>query len=207
MIATSPYRRGIRPGQDLAETEHALAAALLWHLRVLAGWQPRAGARTVRLLAGGFEVANIVDHAHALSGATPTAAFRLGVGNRVVAAVHHHVAGRTAPGMARSPWGDPGGDTPSEIAVGAQLTWGYRVAASVPEAARWACGAVALLLARRLLMEHAPPAGAAATGGFGTGKTVLVQQVAKWCDADVIVYVGCGERGNEMAEIVTDPQQ
>ncbi|WP_436838058.1 hypothetical protein [Nocardia amamiensis] len=110
-------------------------------------------------------------------------------------------------GMARSPWGDPGGDTQSEIAVGAQLTWGYRVAASVPEAARWACGAVALLLARRLLMEHAPPAGAAATGGFGTGKTVLVQQVAKWCDADVIVYVGCGERGNEMAEIVTDPQQ
>jgi V/A-type H+/Na+-transporting ATPase subunit A len=49
-------------------------------------------------------------------------------------------------------------------------------------------------------------------GGFGTGKTVLLQQLAKWCDADVIVYVGCGERGNEMAEIVeqmfalTDPR-
>ncbi len=41
-------------------------------------------------------------------------------------------------------------------------------------------------------------------GGFGTGKTVLLQQVAKWCDADVIVYVGCGERGNEMAEIVAE---
>ena len=40
---------------------------------------------------------------------------------------------------------------------------------------------------------------AAVPGGFGTGKTVLLQQVAKWCDADVIVYVGCGERGNEMA--------
>ncbi|MGW5382487.1 V-type ATP synthase subunit A [Nocardia sp. NPDC003963] len=39
-------------------------------------------------------------------------------------------------------------------------------------------------------------------GGFGTGKTMLLQQIAKWCDADVIVYVGCGERGNEMAEIV-----
>ena len=49
-------------------------------------------------------------------------------------------------------------------------------------------------------------------GGFGTGKTVLLQQIAKWCDADVIVYVGCGERGNEMADIVgelaelTDPR-
>jgi V/A-type H+-transporting ATPase subunit A len=45
---------------------------------------------------------------------------------------------------------------------------------------------------------------AAVPGGFGTGKTVLLQQVAKWCDADVIVYVGCGERGNEMAEVVAE---
>lgn len=45
---------------------------------------------------------------------------------------------------------------------------------------------------------------AAVPGGFGTGKTVLLQQLAKWCEADVIVYVGCGERGNEMAEIVAD---
>ena len=50
------------------------------------------------------------------------------------------------------------------------------------------------------------PAGgtAAVPGGFGTGKTVLLQQIAKWCEADVIVYVGCGERGNEMAEIVAE---
>jgi V/A-type H+-transporting ATPase subunit A len=43
---------------------------------------------------------------------------------------------------------------------------------------------------------------ASVPGGFGTGKTVLLQQIAKWCDADVIVYVGCGERGNEMADIL-----
>jgi V/A-type H+-transporting ATPase subunit A len=41
-------------------------------------------------------------------------------------------------------------------------------------------------------------------GGFGTGKTVLLQQIAKWCDADVIIYVGCGERGNELADTVTE---
>jgi V/A-type H+-transporting ATPase subunit A len=45
---------------------------------------------------------------------------------------------------------------------------------------------------------------AAVPGGFGTGKTVLLQQVAKWCDADVIVYVGCGERGNEMADVLQE---
>jgi len=45
---------------------------------------------------------------------------------------------------------------------------------------------------------------AALPGGFGTGKTILQQAVAKWCDADVIIYVGCGERGNEMAEVLRE---
>jgi V/A-type H+-transporting ATPase subunit A len=39
-------------------------------------------------------------------------------------------------------------------------------------------------------------------GGFGTGKTVMQQELCKWADADVIVYVGCGERGNEMTEML-----
>lgn len=41
-------------------------------------------------------------------------------------------------------------------------------------------------------------------GGFGTGKTVSEQTLAKWADADIIVYVGCGERGNEMCEVLTE---
>ncbi|MFG1949262.1 V-type ATP synthase subunit A [Nonomuraea sp. NPDC048826] len=44
----------------------------------------------------------------------------------------------------------------------------------------------------------------AVPGGFGTGKTVLLQQIAKWCDADVVVYIGCGERGNEMADVLAE---
>ncbi|WP_254885367.1 V-type ATP synthase subunit A [Streptomyces sp. NA02950] len=44
----------------------------------------------------------------------------------------------------------------------------------------------------------------AVPGGFGTGKTMLLQQIAKWCDADVIVYIGCGERGNEMADVIAE---
>jgi V/A-type H+-transporting ATPase subunit A len=43
---------------------------------------------------------------------------------------------------------------------------------------------------------------AAIPGGFGTGKTVMQHQLAQWADADIIVYVGCGERGNEMAEVL-----
>lgn len=41
-------------------------------------------------------------------------------------------------------------------------------------------------------------------GGFGTGKTMLQHQIAKWSDADIIVYIGCGERGNEMTEVLED---
>ncbi|KYJ86546.1 V-type ATP synthase subunit A [Sulfurovum riftiae] len=41
-------------------------------------------------------------------------------------------------------------------------------------------------------------------GGFGTGKTILQQTLAKWSDADIIVYIGCGERGNEMTEVLQE---
>ena len=45
---------------------------------------------------------------------------------------------------------------------------------------------------------------AAIPGGFGTGKTITQHQLARWSDADIIVYIGCGERGNEMTEVLED---
>jgi V/A-type H+-transporting ATPase subunit A len=45
---------------------------------------------------------------------------------------------------------------------------------------------------------------AAVPGGFGTGKTMMQHQFAKWCDADIIVYIGCGERGNEMTQTLEE---
>jgi len=45
---------------------------------------------------------------------------------------------------------------------------------------------------------------AAMPGPFGSGKTVTQQQLAKWADADIVVYIGCGERGNEMTEVLTE---
>jgi V/A-type H+-transporting ATPase subunit A len=66
-------------------------------------------------------------------------------------------------------------------------------------------GSAPLTTGQRALDLFFPVARGSTTGvpgGFGTGKTVLLQQIAKWCDADVIVYVGCGERGNEMADVL-----
>ncbi|MBD3193725.1 MAG: V-type ATP synthase subunit A [Candidatus Lokiarchaeota archaeon] len=63
-----------------------------------------------------------------------------------------------------------------------------------------------------LLFPIAKGGTVAVPGGFGTGKTVTQQAIAKWCDADVIVFVSCGERGNEVADVLrqfaelTDPR-
>lgn len=62
-----------------------------------------------------------------------------------------------------------------------------------------------LITGQRILDTFFPVAKggtAAIPGGFGTGKTVTQQQLAKWADSDIVVYVGCGERGNEMAEVL-----
>jgi V/A-type H+-transporting ATPase subunit A len=64
-----------------------------------------------------------------------------------------------------------------------------------------------LVTGQRLLDSLFPVAQggkAAIPGGFGTGKTVLLETLAKGCDADVIVYLGCGERGNEMAGVLDE---
>ena len=45
---------------------------------------------------------------------------------------------------------------------------------------------------------------AAIPGGFGTGKTMTQHQIAKWSDADIIIYIGCGERGNEMTQVLEE---
>ena len=45
---------------------------------------------------------------------------------------------------------------------------------------------------------------AAIPGPFGSGKTVVQHQLAKWADADIVVYVGCGERGNEMTDVLME---
>lgn len=161
VLADSPYGRGVVVGQPLAHTEHAVAAAPLWHLRVLAGWQPRAGAHALRSLAAGFEAANIVTHARLLAGTaderTGEPSFELGA---LTTAWSRLRAASSLPELRRalseSPWGDPGGDTPSDIAVGVQVSWAVRVATTVSEASSWAAGALALLVARRQLQELRP---------------------------------------------------
>ncbi|MBY9002802.1 MAG: V-type ATP synthase subunit A [Candidatus Lokiarchaeota archaeon] len=55
-----------------------------------------------------------------------------------------------------------------------------------------------------LLFPIAKGGTVAVPGGFGTGKTVIQQSIAKWCNADIIVFIGCGERGNEIADVLKE---
>ena len=96
------------------------------------------------------------------------------------------------------------------------LTMGHDWPVRVPRPARARLPAAApLVTGQRILDSLFPVAlGGKATipGGFGTGKTVLLEALAKGCNADVIVYLGCGERGNELAGVLeefpthTDPR-
>ena len=82
----------------------------------------------------------------------------------------------------------------------------WPIRAPRPVAARRPCSAP-LITGQRVIDTLFPIAKggtAAIPGGFGTGKTMTQHQLAKWCDADIILYVGCGERGNEMTQVLEE---
>jgi V/A-type H+-transporting ATPase subunit A len=88
------------------------------------------------------------------------------------------------------------------VEIGLSHMW--RVRAPRPFAERLPAD-VLLVTGQRVLDTFFPLARGAAAGlpgGFGTGKTIMQHQLCKWAEADVIVYVGCGERGNEMTEML-----
>lgn len=75
-----------------------------------------------------------------------------------------------------------------------------------PIAGRLSC-TIPLITGQRVIDSVLPLAKggtAAIPGGFGTGKTMTQHQLAKWCNADIIIYVGCGERGNEMTQVLDE---
>jgi len=158
MLASTPYGHQVRPGQTLSEAQQAVSATLLWNLRVLAGWVPHGDARVLRVLAGGFEIANTDERLRELSGSESDPPFRLGTlgttGNRIATA-GSLVQVRDI--LAHSVWGDPGADTVAAIHLGMRLSWATRVAAIVPDARPWAAGAAALLVAREVVVAGRRP--------------------------------------------------
>ena len=156
-LASTMYGAAVRPGADLADAQRAVAATALWQLRVLAGWLPPGAGQRARALAAWFEIANIDERLAELAGMSSLPQFdlgSLGSASRRLASVASAAELRAV--LASSEWGDPGSDEPAAIARAVRLAWARRVLDTLPGAASWALGAVALLLARDLANGHGP---------------------------------------------------
>ncbi|MFF4656380.1 V-type ATPase subunit [Streptomyces sp. NPDC001381] len=160
-LAATPYRHDVTPGATLAEAQRAVSTTLLWHLRVLAGWQPATGAHAVRALAAGFEISNTEHRLRELLAGPrqpgterlhppPHRLGALAVAWTRLARTRSPSELRTA--LAASAWGDPGGDSPAAVATGMRVSAAVRLAAAVPDAGRWAAARLALLVGREVFV-------------------------------------------------------
>lgn len=148
LLADTPYGHQVRPGQTLAQAQHAVAAAILWDLRVLAGWLPQGGLPLLRTLAAWFEIANVDELLAGLSGRQPGDLFTLG--SLATAWTRLRAAGSRAElrlALAASGWGDPGGDSEHAIRLGMRAHWALRAGGFDDPLQTWATAAGALLLA------------------------------------------------------------
>jgi hypothetical protein len=171
----SPYAGRIGPSMGVAEIQHALWSEILWELRILAAWAPPGGAHLARLLAAGFEISNVESQRLWMEDGVEHPMFDLGALGRVWGRAARAVTpGELRSLLARSVWGDPGGESWWDVHLGLRLSWARQLQALGPPASGWAAGAVALMVAARLdageaLSSSQSEAAAHVIGGTPTG--------------------------------------
>jgi hypothetical protein len=147
---------------DPGALEHQIGAAVLWRLRVLAGWVPPGGSPVLRCVAAYFERQNILRHAVALSQGQPRPDEKGdyvlgGLATCWPAASRARNEAELRSALAASPWGDPVTTDPVELADTLSLAAWRRLVVVAPAARRWARDAVVLLAARLRVIENALP--------------------------------------------------
>jgi len=148
MLAGTRYGANIRPEQSLAMAQREIAGALLWDLRVLAGWLPGDGVWLLRTLGGWFEVANVDELLQVIAGRPADAEFQLGALATAWPRLRRAASiGELRAALAASAWHDPGGQTTQAVRMGMRAQWAARAAALGDPARTWAAGAAALLVA------------------------------------------------------------
>ena len=147
-LSATSYGRGGLPDRTLAGAQQAIAAAILWNVRVLAGWLPREGVQMLRILAGWFEIANTDELLRAMADQPGGEEFRLGALATAWPRLRQASSLRALrASLAASPWRDPGEDTARAVGLAMRARWAARVAGHGDTARTWAAGAAALLLA------------------------------------------------------------
>lgn len=153
MLGATAYGKDLPDDADRAVARRSATAATVWQFRVLAGWLPPVSTGLARLAIAPIEIANIEGHLARLLGSSTGSAVPLGslaVAWPRVAASQSDAEVRAI--LARSAWGDPGGSDPVSVAVGLRVAWARRTLHAVRIARPWAFGALALIVARELLV-------------------------------------------------------
>jgi len=159
-LHATPYGAELHPGMDLNAAGRAIWSVLLWHLRILAGWAPGRGMDRVRLLAAGFEIANVLGQLARLEGRAAAPPFVLGrLDTAWITVARAQSADDVRRALAVSGWGDPGADDIATVGAALQASWARRVAYGVPEASAWAGLFASLLIARMHAAGTAPEPG------------------------------------------------
>ena len=191
-LAGTGYGRNARPGLNVAEAQHAIAATVLWNLRVLAGWLPRDGVAMLRTLAAWFELANVDEMLAAQDGPL----FELGTLETAWSRLKADGPSGLRAALAASAWQDPGGGSTRAVRLGMRVRYAAWLSGLGEPALAWASGAAALLLAgEQAAGRGAGPrsfetvrgllgAGAARAGSLAELQTGLPSQ-ARWVLAGV----------------------
>jgi hypothetical protein len=156
-LARSEYGREGALRGDLAALERSVAETVLLRLRLLAAWLPPGEVELMRVLAAWFELANVEDRLAYLAGGAAPHPFPLGS----LAVAWGRTAAAQTPeelrqALAASAWGDPGSVEPATVHRHLRLVWARRLLDEAPETADWVAGALALLVAREVVLGGRP---------------------------------------------------
>ncbi|HYM50475.1 MAG TPA: hypothetical protein VET65_07850 [Candidatus Limnocylindrales bacterium] len=167
-LSRTSYGHDVAIGMDLDEAQVAVAATLLWHLRVLAGWVPPGGGEMMRALAAWFEIANVQSRFAFFRTGERRSLFQLGslatawpaLSEAASASELHQI-------LAQSAWAGRGNEQIEDVLTSMHLRWAARVRDVIPFAGTWVAAASLLYLARLLFLAPRLPTSAALEGGPG----------------------------------------
>lgn len=150
LLADSTYGHRMKSGMDLESAQQAVSETALWHLRVLAGWLPPRGVGVARALAAWFEASDLAELAVSISAGRVRPPASLPLGTLAIA----WTRATDAPSLpelrsvlARSEWGDPGGDSLEDILLGLRLGWARLLSRTFHGHPEWGAGALAVTTA------------------------------------------------------------
>lgn len=147
-LQNSPYARDVRPSQDLATAQRAVASTLLWNVRVIAGWAPASGVGMLRIAMAWFEILNIEARLRHADRGSEEPQFEMGSLATTAGGSEAMTSGNVLEQLGRTWWGRPSSDSLWDVGLAMRSRLVDRASSGVPGASAWAAGAAALIVAR-----------------------------------------------------------